>query len=121
MPIIKSAKKRTRQAAKHYARNVQTKKSLRSALKAFDAAVKSGSGDKVIEAQRIAQSSIDTAVKKNLMHANKAARLVAQMNTKAKTVSSKPTKAPAAAKSTTTKKPAAKKPAAKKTTSKSSK
>ena len=44
MPIIKSAKKRVRVSAKATDRNKETKNKLRSALKAFTAAVKSKKG-----------------------------------------------------------------------------
>ncbi len=114
MPIIKSAIKRMRQTEKRRARNVATKRSLRTALKAFVST-------KSTEELRKAQSGIDTAVKKNLMSKNTAARKKAQLATQAKEAGVKP----AAAKKATAQKPAAKaasttakKPAAKKTTKK---
>jgi small subunit ribosomal protein S20 len=103
MPIIKSAKKRVRIAKKATVRNSKTKRTLRSAVKAFTTAV---AGDKDSKkAQSKAQSAIDTAVKKGVIHKNKAARKKSQLAKAAKAAS---TKAPAK------KKPATKKPAAKK-------
>jgi ribosomal protein S20 len=113
MPIIKSAKKRVRTANKAAVRNSKTKRSLKGALKLF---VKSPSA----AAHSGAQSTIDKAAKKNVIHKNKAARLKKQTAAKAKAAGVKPAKAPAKkaaapAKKTTAKKPvAAKKPAAKK-------
>ena len=103
MPIIKSAKKRVRVAAKAAVRNSKTKRSLRSALKLFSR--KSGSA-----AQASAQSAVDRAAKKGVIHKNKAARLKRQLATKAKAAGVKPQ---ASAKKTAAK-PAAKKAPAKK-------
>lgn len=118
MPIIKSAKKRVRVARKAAVRNSKTKRSLREAWKAFAASPTS-------KAHSSAQSRIDTAVKKGVIHKNKAARLKRQAAAKAKAAGVKPakatsktpSKAPAAAKKSAAKKPAAakaKKPVAKK-------
>jgi small subunit ribosomal protein S20 len=103
MPIIKSAKKRSRTAAKAAARNSKTKRNLRSAVKAFGAALTSGKDSK--KAHSKAQSSIDKAAKKGVIHKNKAARKKSQLARAAKAAAG-------------TKKTVAKKPAAKKTTKK---
>lgn len=128
MPIIKSAKKRVKVARKATVRNVKTKRGLKSALKSFSAALTSGKG--ASEAKNKSQSALDKAVKKGVIHKNKAARKKKQLAAKAKAAGVKstaakkpaakkaPAKAKAAAKKTVTKKPAAKKPAAKKTTKK---
>jgi small subunit ribosomal protein S20 len=105
MPIIKSAKKRVRVAKKATVRNSKTKRSLKGALKAFQAAVTGGK--KTAEAQSKAQSELDKAVKKGVMHKNKAARKKKQLAAKAKADGGAKLK-----KATTTKK--AKKPTAKK-------
>jgi small subunit ribosomal protein S20 len=110
MPIIKSAKKRVRTAKKAAIRNSKTKRSLREALKAFTAKPDA-------KAHSAAQSALDTAAKKGVIHKNKAARLKKQAAAKAKAAGVKPAKAApkAAAKAKPApKKPAAKKPAAKK-------
>lgn len=122
MPIIKSAKKRVKVAAKARARNVRTKRALRAALKAYAAAVESGKSAEIQKAQRQAVSALDTAVKKAVIHKNKAARQKSALAAQAKAAGVKPSKsttakAPAkktAAKKSAAKKPAAKKPAAKK-------
>ncbi|MEO8784914.1 MAG: 30S ribosomal protein S20 [Candidatus Saccharimonadales bacterium] len=113
MPIIKSAKKRTRTAAKAAARNSKTKRNLRSAVKAFGTALTSGKDSK--KAQSKAQSTIDKAAKKGVIHKNKAARKKSQLARAAKAAAG--TKKPVA-KKTVAKKPAAKKTVAKKTTKK---
>jgi len=125
MPIIKSAKKRVRTAEKAAIRNSKTKRVLKTALKAFRLSFTGGDLSK-------AQSAIDTAAKKGLIHKNKAARQKAQLAAAAKANGSAPaTKAtktkiakPAAAKKTTatkkadTAKVAPAKAAAKKTVAK---
>ena len=114
MPIIKSARKRVKVARKAAIRNSKTKRTLKTALKNFEAAIKSGK--KVNEAHDEAQSALDTAAKKNILHKNKVARKKAQLSAAAKTAGAKPTKkASSAKKPTTAKKAPAKKPATKKT------
>lgn len=113
MPIIKSAKKRVRVNRKAAVRNSKTKRALKTAFKTF---AKSPSAN----SHSAAQSNVDKAVKKGLIHKNKAKRLKKKLAAEAKAAGAKP----AAAKKTTAKatpakkapakKPAAKKPAAKK-------
>ena len=105
MPIIKSAKKRVRVASKAATRNSKTKRTLRSAIKSFHAAI---TGDNA----NSAQSAIDIAVKKGVIHKNKAARKKRQLAAASKAAG---TKAPA--KKAVAKKPAAK-PAVKKAVAK---
>lgn len=125
MPIIKSAIKRMKQTAKRRERNVETKKQVKSAVKAF---MEKPSA----KGLRAAQSEIDTAVKKNILNKRTAARRKSQLvklakaaNVKVETLKkavaktvAKPAAKPAAAKSPAkkapAKKPAVKKPAAKK-------
>jgi ribosomal protein S20 len=126
MPIIKSAKKRVRVARKAAVRNSKTKRNLKAALKLFASTPSAKS-------QSAAQSNLDKAVKKGVVHKNKAARLKRQAAARAKAAGVKPTKATtaktSATKKTTTRKPVAKsatkkapakKPAAKKVSSKKS-
>lgn len=105
MPIIKSAKKRVRLSRKAASRNAHTKRSLKSSLKAF-----AGKAD--TKTQAASQSAIDTAVKKGIIHKNKAARLKKRLSAQAKAAGVKP------AKKTVTKAGLAKKPAAKKSPAK---
>lgn len=126
MPIIKSAIKRMKQTLKRKARNQDTKRTLRGAVKAFNA-------EPTVESLQKAQSKIDTAVKKGQLNKNTAARRKANLAKAAKTAGVKPAasaakkataktaakptaKTAAAPKTTAAKKPAAKKPTAKKTT-----
>ena len=124
MPIIKSAIKRAKQTIKRNERNVGIKRDIKEALKAFTAAPSAATLSKV-------QSEIDTAVKKNLLVKNTAARrkahyakiakeagvkLATASKAAPKAAAAKPAAKPAAKKATATKAPAAKKAPAKKTT-----
>lgn len=113
MPIIKSAKKRVRVANKAAVRNSKTKRTLKSAVKAFQTALTGGK--KATEAHSKAQSELDKAFKKGIMHKNKVARKKAQLAKAAKAAGAAPAAKPAAK---TVKKAPAKKAAAKKTTAK---
>lgn len=109
MPIIKSAKKRVRVARKAAVRNRKTKRNFRAALKIFAAKPSA-------KAHGEAQSAIDKAAKKGVIHKNKAARLKKRAAAKAKAAGVKPAKKtakPAVKKAVPAKKPAAKKPAPK--------
>jgi len=113
MPIIKSAKKRVRTSAKAAVRNSKTKRSLKTALKAFHKAITGGAKEaRTSESQ--AHSALDKAAKKGVMHKNKVARKKAQLARAGKAAAGA---APKAKAKTTTKK-AATKPAAKKTVAK---
>jgi small subunit ribosomal protein S20 len=101
MPIIKSAKKRVRIANKASLRNSKTKRSLRTALKAFQKAAASKNSTAVTKAQREAQSELAKAGKKRILHKNKVARKQRQLARLSKTVAA--TKAPSTVKSTATK------------------
>lgn len=67
MPIIKSAIKRAKQTAVRRERNVATKRALKDAVKAFNAKPSAAT-------LSAAQSAVDTAVKKNVLNRNTAAR-----------------------------------------------
>ncbi len=90
MPIIKSAKKRVRVAKKATVRNSKTKRNLKGAFKLF---AKSPSA----KSHSSAQSALDKAVKKGLVHKNRAARLKKQAAAKAKAAGVKHTKTAAKA------------------------
>ena len=83
MPIIKSAKKRVKVSSKAAVRNSKTKRTLKTALKSFHAAV-TGKTKDASDKHAKAQSAVDKAVKKGVMHKNKAARLKKQAASKAK-------------------------------------
>lgn len=71
MPIIKSAIKRVKQAAKRRDQNITTKKALKAAVKSFLASPSAEGLSKV-------QSTLDVAVKKNVLEKHTAARRKAQ-------------------------------------------
>ncbi len=106
MPIIKSAKKRVKVARKATVRNAKTKRTLRLALKSFQSSISGGSHSK-------AQSALDKAGKKGLLHKNKVARKKRQLASAAKKAGVK-TSGTVKPKKTVTKKPTAKKAIAKK-------
>jgi small subunit ribosomal protein S20 len=107
MPIIKSARKRVKIAAKARSRNLHTKRQVREALKAFAAALEVGKPAEVAKAQTAAVSALDMAVKKNVTHKNKAARFKSRLAKQMKDAGIKPA---AAKKPKVTAKKAAKKP-----------
>jgi len=109
MPIIKSAKKRVKVALKAAVRNSKTKRNLKTALKTLGVKPTSAT-----HAQ--AQSNIDKATKKGIIHKNKAARMKKRAAAVAK---SKNVKLSSAKKTTT--KPVAKKAPAKTTAKKKTK
>lgn len=122
MPIIKSAKKRVKTATKAAVRNSKTKRTLKGALKAFHKAITGGKKESK-ELQSKAQSALDTAAKKGVIHKNKAARKKSQVAKAAKAASSakpaaKKAAAPKKTAATATKKPAVKKAAPKKAAAK---
>jgi small subunit ribosomal protein S20 len=77
MPIIKSAKKAARQANKRTAHNVEIKKDIKLAVKAFKAKPSAKTLSK-------AQSEYDKAVKKDLLKKNTASRRKAKLAAYAK-------------------------------------
>jgi small subunit ribosomal protein S20 len=98
VPIIKSAKKRVRQAEKRLARNRIEKRALRDRLKAFNASLESKKPAEVEEAKKQLQSQLDKMVKKNIVHKNTAARRKSAISAKAKAAGAKVTKSAAKAK-----------------------
>ena len=109
MPIIKSAKKRVKVAAKARSRNLHTKRQVRETLKAFAVALESGKPAEVAKTQNAAIRALDIAAKKNVIHKNKAARFKSNLAKQLKSAGIKPSKATAkkvVAKKTSTKKTA---------------
>ena len=105
MPIIKSAKKRARQAVVRHERNLQFKKRLKDAIKQLENSIAKKDKAKLSQQFNKVQSLLDHAVKKNLVVKGNAARRKAKYARQIKTITPKTKKAPAQA----TKKPAAKK------------
>jgi small subunit ribosomal protein S20 len=72
VPNILSAKKRLRQSEKRAKRNAQTRSRMKTLIKkAFGAANE--------ETVRLAVQAVDKAAKRNVIHANKAARLKSRL------------------------------------------
>jgi len=82
MPIIKSAKKAARQADARRAHNVEIKKDIKAALKAFKT-------NPTAENLSKAQSEYDKAAKKNLLKKNTASRRKAALARFAKEANAK--------------------------------
>lgn len=125
MPIIKSAKKRVRVAKKAAARNNRTKRSLRNAIKTLQAELASNNKSKLSSHLSEVQSALDSAVKKGIIHKNKAARKKSLLSAQVKAaggklqkaapkMATKPLTKKSPVKKTVVKKPAAKKAPAKK-------
>lgn len=108
MPIIKSAKKRVKTANKAAIRNSKTKRMLKTALKSLHAAVTGKTKDAGTKQSKV-QSELDKAVKKGIMHKNKASRLKKQAAANSKAAGIKPA---AAAKKTVAPKKVVAKPTA---------
>jgi len=72
MPITKSAQKALRQNRKRIRVNRKSKNSFKKALRDFKKKL-------TVETLKKAYSEVDKAVKKEMIHANKAARLKSQM------------------------------------------
>ena len=106
MPIIKSAKKRVKVAKRATAQNLKTKRTLKSALKSVRLS-STGTKKGLTDAQRKAQSALDKAAKKGIMHKHKVARKQKQLAARVKAAGGKPV--------ATVKKAAPKKPASAKT------
>lgn len=73
MPQIKSAKKKLRQDKKHTKQNLLVKKSVRAAVLAFKRKPTFAALSKVF-------AVFDSAAKKKVLHANKAARLKSRLS-----------------------------------------
>lgn len=106
MPIIKSAVKRMKQTTVRRARNVETKKAVKAAVRAF---TDKPSAKTLSEAQ----SAIDTAVKKNVLNKGTAARRKSSLSKIAKDAGVKLETTKKTAPKMAVKKAPAKKPAAK--------
>lgn len=105
MPLLKSAKKKLRQDKKRQKRNASQKDYLKEVLK-------KARKDPTVENIRIAVVAADKAVKKRLIHQNKAARIKSSL---AKLIAGEPTKQESAKKTIPVKKATTKKKSVKKT------
>ena len=116
MPIIKSAKKRMKQAEKRREYNVGVKNAVKKQIKLVKSQIAKGSvksNDELVKAV----SEIDLAVKKGVLHKRTAARRKSRLTLAYNSAASKPYGSEKPGKPGT-KKAATKKPATKRTTSK---
>jgi ribosomal protein S20 len=119
MPLLKHAKKKLKQDKVRTIRNKKVKNAFKLSVKK----AKDGANEKTVST---AFKAIDKAVKKNIIHKNKAARMKSSLSKlvggKSKPASTTTTKTKVADKKTAKAKPVTKpKPAAKKASSKTSK
>jgi len=84
MPHTQSAKKRLKQSNARKARNRSTKAELRTKVKAVRAAVAAGNADAVKTETIAAQSKLDRAAARGVIHKNKAARVKSRLSKAAK-------------------------------------
>lgn len=84
MPVIKSSKKRAKQAVKKTARNVRLKKDIRLTFQDFEKKINSRNKTEISNIQSKLSSLLDTASKKNIFHKNKVARRKARIAKMAK-------------------------------------
>jgi small subunit ribosomal protein S20 len=79
MPIIKSAKKALRVAARRKDENDLTRAKVKNAVKGLKIALNKGD-KKASELLSDAYKQLDLAAKKNVLHKNKAARIKSQLS-----------------------------------------
>ncbi|CAG9295805.1 30S ribosomal protein S20 [Celerinatantimonas diazotrophica] len=84
MANIKSAKKRALQAEKRRKHNASRRSMMRSYMKKVVAAVAAGDKEAAQGALKQAQSVLDRAATKGLIHKNKAARHMSRLNAQIK-------------------------------------
>ena len=70
----KSAEKRERQEERRRLRNRMAKRTMRTAIKKFDAAVSTGDKDAAVKALAESSKLLDTVAGKGIIHRNTAAR-----------------------------------------------
>jgi len=84
MPILKSSIKAMRVSRRKNVINTRTRNKYKAELKTFRQLIASGKKDEAAKAMSKAASMLDKAVKKNVIHKNKASRLKSRMAKKIK-------------------------------------
>lgn len=84
MANIASARKRARQAVKNHLHNASQRSHLRTRIKAVVKSIDAGDKGAAEATYKSAVPIIDSAVNKNLIHANKAARHKSRLNARIK-------------------------------------
>lgn len=74
MPNTRSAAKRVRQSAKRRLRNQAAKSEIKTLVKKCRAAIAAGDADEARQLARLAESRLDRAAKKGIVHKNNARR-----------------------------------------------
>ncbi len=74
MPIIKSAKKRVKTAAKSTERNKEWKNKLKGSIKSFEKLISEGNAAEAKDQLQETIKIIDKAAKKGIIHKNNASR-----------------------------------------------
>ncbi len=82
MPNIKSAKKRVLVIGKKTEQNKAIRSEMRTAIKKVDALIKEKNFEEAQKALDLAFKAIDTAVSKNIIHANNASNKKAKLSKK---------------------------------------
>ena len=80
MPNIKSAKKRVRSNGRRAVANTYISSSMKTAIKKFEKSVKEQNKENANNNLNIAFQRVDKAVKANLVHKNKAARIKSRLS-----------------------------------------
>ena len=93
MPIIQSAAKRARQTKRRTAQNSVVKRRLKEAERNLEAALNLSNKKDLAGLFSVFQSNLDTAVKKHLIHKNKAARAKQRYSALIKQAGATPVKA----------------------------
>ncbi|MFP4662654.1 MAG: 30S ribosomal protein S20 [Halanaerobiales bacterium] len=79
MPIIKSAKKRVKTAAKRAERNKEWKEKLKGSIKSFEKLVNEGNAAEAKEQLQETIKVIDKAANRGIIHKNNASRKKARL------------------------------------------
>ncbi len=80
MPNTRSAAKRVRQNAKRRARNLAAKSEIKTIVKRCRQAIAAGDGDAARELARLAESRLDRAAKRGIVHKNNACRRATRLH-----------------------------------------
>ena len=75
MPNTKSAGKAMRQSIRRRVRNITSKDNFKTAVKEVKKLITAGKKSDAVEAMKKAMSTLDKAVKRNVIHKNKSSRL----------------------------------------------
>jgi small subunit ribosomal protein S20 len=79
MPNTKSAAKAMRQSIRRRVRNIKSKDMFKSAVKEVRTLITAGKKSDAMDAVKKAMSTLDKAVKRNVIHKNKSSRLKSRL------------------------------------------